>query len=84
MQISEVDPFAFSTPGWCHLQEGTHLGTGHLQTSVCLVASMLDGYAHPEKTGFFLILYVNLTMETLKLEGQMLKEEKDGHCLKCK
>lgn len=27
---------------------------------------------------------MNLTMETLKLEGQMLKEEKDGHCLKCK
>lgn len=56
MQISEVDPFAFSTPGWCHLQEGTHLGPGYLQTSVCLVASVLDGYTHPEKPGFFLIL----------------------------
>lgn len=44
--ISEMDPFAFSTPGWCHLQERRHLDTVHLQTSVCLVT----GYDHPEKT----------------------------------
>lgn len=44
----------------------------------------LDDYGHPEKKGGFLILYTNLTLETLKMEGQMLKEEKDGHCLNCK
>lgn len=27
--------------------------TGHLQTSVCRVASVLDGYGHPEKHGNF-------------------------------
>lgn len=28
MQISELDPFAFSIPGWCHPQEGTCLLLG--------------------------------------------------------
>lgn len=32
------------------LQERACLGTEYLQASVCLVASVLDGYGHPENT----------------------------------
>lgn len=46
MQTSEVDPFAFSTPGSCHLQERTRLDSGVRKSHVCLVTSMLDAYGH--------------------------------------
>ena len=45
MQTSEVNLFAFSTLD-CYLQERAHLGTGICKSSVCLVASMLDGYGY--------------------------------------
>lgn len=48
MQTSEVNPFAFSTPGSCHLQERTCLDTGICNPTFVLLQAcwMLTAISH--------------------------------------